>query len=472
MRTGSAAEAWALEEFGDTALGDARRTARLVKMAARAAENPNGKLSRVFSSARELDGAYDFIESEHVSPLAIEEAQGGATARRCVGLAYVRVAVDGSSLRLADHERDKDFGRVGTTKAGARGLKVISALAVDPGGVTLGLLSQVWWARGEARSGSAKIRRKRRAQLPTEQKETRHWIEAIERTTQRLDAVGAHGWFQLDREADAWPILSALRATKHLFTVRSSWDRAVEATGRDKQYLRAHLAEQRPIGSYEIDVPGNAKRTARRARMVMRAAEVTLRLRDRSTSKIHGFDVRVVWVREEGTTPKGEKPLDWLLLTNAPVASFADGREVVLGYASRWRIEDFHRAWKSGVCNVEDTQLRSRAAVIRWATIQAAVAARAERIKLLARGAPERPATDELGEDEIRVLIALKRQQKKRTETVPDGVPTIAQATLWLAELGGYTGKSSGGPPGSTTIGRGLERVLHGAAALRAFGVF
>ena len=43
-----------------------------------------------------------------------------------------------------------------------------------------------------------------------------------------------------------------------------------------------------------------------------------------------------------------------------------------------------------------------------------------------------------------------------------------AQAALWLAELGGYTGKWSGGPPGSTTIGRGLERVLHGVEAVLA----
>jgi len=35
----------------------------------------------------------------------------------------------------------------------------------------------------------------------------------------------------------------------------------------------------------------------------------------------------------------------------------------------------------------------------------------------------------------------------------------LAKATLWLAEIGGYTGKSSGGPPGSTTLARGLAQV-------------
>jgi len=38
----------------------------------------------------------------------------------------------------------------------------------------------------------------------------------------------------------------------------------------------------------------------------------------------------------------------------------------------------------------------------------------------------------------------------------------------WVAEIGGYTGKSSGGPPGSTTIARGLEQVLVVARALAA----
>jgi hypothetical protein len=66
------------------------------------------------------------------------------------------------------------------------------------------------------------------------------------------------------------------------------------------------------------------------------------------------------------------------------------------------------------------------------------------------------------------VLVVLKRRQKKRTESVPDGVPTIAQATRWIADLGGFTGKSSGGPPGSITIGRGLERLRHGVEAVLA----
>ncbi len=280
--------------------------------------------------------------------------------------------------------------------------------------------------------------------------------------------VGTRAWFQIDREGDAWPILTRLDASKHLFTVRSSWDRVLVTTGRDRQYLRAFMARQTAMATYQLEVDSTAHRKARTARMVMRCAEVTLRLRDQKTSEIHALTVRAVWVREHGTTPRGERPLDWLLLTNARIESVTDAQAVVAGYATRWRVEEFHRTWKSGACDVETTQLRSRDAVVRWATILAAVAARVERLKLLARSSPEKPATEELTSDEIRVLLALKYEERKCNEELPDGVTTIAQATQWLADLGGYTGKSSGGPPGSTTIRRGLERVVSGVRVLRA----
>lgn len=470
MQKRSEAEVWAEEQFGSARLGDARRTSRFVRMVARAAENPSGKLSEVFTSPRELDAAYDFVERDQTSVKRLEEAVGRATALECVGPGHVLVAVDGSSANVVDGTGRKGLGRIGTDAAGARGLKVITALAVGAEGVPIGLLGQSWWARPQAPKRSQKQKRSARGRKKPEQKETRYWLETIEDAAARLQDVEALGWFQLDREADAWPTLLSLSQTGHWFTVRSAWDRVLQSTGRDKQYLRAHMAASRAIGSYELDVPASGARRARQAHMVMHAAEVTLRLRDKRTGKLKPLRVRVVWVHEQGTTPAGEKPLDWMLLTNAPIDSVDAIRQVVLGYSMRWRIEEFHKTWKSGACNVELTQLRSRNAIIRWATILAVVAVRIERLKRLARTEPERAASEELTPVEIDVLLALKRRQKKRTESVPDGVPTIGQAVRWLADIGGYTGKSSGGPPGSITIRRGLDRLtmaVEGVLAMR-----
>ncbi|MCV5432461.1 transposase, partial [Escherichia coli] len=51
---------------------------------------------------------------------------------------------------------------------------------------------------------------------------------------------------------------------------------------------------------------------------------------------------------EEINPPKGETPLKWLLLTSEPVESLAQALRVIDIYTHRWRIEEFHKAWKTG----------------------------------------------------------------------------------------------------------------------------
>jgi hypothetical protein len=209
-----------------------------------------------------------------------------------------------------------------------------------------------------------------------------------------------------------------------------------------------------------LDVKARAGRRARKARMVVRVARVALRLRDQKTDRITRLEVNAVWAREEGTTPAGEEPLDWLLFTNRPVETLEDAILVVYGYTQRWRVEEFHRTWKSGECDVESTQLRSFDAFRRWATILAANAIRLERLKKLSRTQPKAPARLELTPLELRALTMLKFGAQ-----VPAAEPTMQDVVSWLAEMGGYTNKYSGKPPGATVLGRGL-RYLRPAARL------
>ena len=155
-------------------------------------------------------------------------------------------------------------------------------------------------------------------------------------------------------------------------------------------------------------------------------------------------------------------------MTSHSIKTVEDLKLVVFSYTQRWRIEELHKTLKSGACRVEETQLQTKDRVIKWATIMVAVASRIERIKRLSRQQPHEPASVELSQHEIRALIKLKRLQKKRTETISDAEPSIEQATRWLAELGGYTGKSSGGPPGSITIRRGLDYIAPVALLIKA----
>jgi hypothetical protein len=356
----SATKVWAREEFGHARLGDERRTSRAVAMAATALARPGGRVSDVFSDDADRQGAYDFLESDAVHAEGLITAMGEACARRCAEHRFVFVPVDGSSLRLIDRYRAKDFGVIGTYQAGARGIWFVDAIAVSPAGVPLGCFAIRRWTRG------APLGRRRSYSMRVSEKETQHWLDAIDDVRSRLQAEASHtrAWFQLDREADGWPKLDHLSSGNNLFTVRAAWNRRVRVA-HGRSYLREVLRRRAPCGSYLLEVSEGRGRTERLACMETRAATVTLDLLDKRTKKRWALKLNAVWTREVDTTPRGEKRLEWLLLTNASIDTPADVELVVHGYAHRWRIEDFHRSWKSGVCDVESTQLRATSHVIK-----------------------------------------------------------------------------------------------------------
>ena len=176
--------------------------------------------------------------------------------------------------------------------------------------------------------------------------------------------------------------------------------------------------------------------------------------------------VNVVEVREVGRPPSGEKPLHWRLLTNHPVVTAGDIDAILAGYANRWKIEELHRVWKSGACRIEQSQLHTAERVIKWAILAVVNAARIERLRMLSRIQPDVAADTEFTAYELRALTLMKRKYAKRTETIPDDIPSMADAVRWLAELGGHAGRPSSGPPGAVTIRRGLDFITPVSIAL------
>ena len=473
---------WAVEEFGHTTLGDPRRTARLVTMAEHLAGHAHGNLTEAFDVDAERQGAYRWLENPEVLQENVADAAGEACARRAAAFPFVFVPIDETSATLTDPLGLKGFGAVGPSNRQARGIHAVSAVAISPEGETLGVFAQRLWMRPPPRPARRRRRSKKESarrlaarqracrMRRTAEKETQHWMDVAEASARRCadQAPETRCWFQLDRGADAAPILIALEGSGQLWTVRSSWNRRVRRASGGSSHLRRELEGHGWVGYVWLDVTAGPHRTARRALLIVRIQQVVLDLRDPRTSRRTPLQVQVVWAQEVGTCPSGETPLDWLLLTNRRVSTFAEAQQVLDGYATRWRIEEVHRTWKRGGCHVESTQLHSEDAVKKWATLLFIVAARVERLKTLARTSPELPASVDLSANEIRALLLLKRKQKKRTEVVPNTMPSIGQAVRWMADLGGYTGKSSGGPPGSVTIGRGLAKVLAAVEVIEA----
>jgi hypothetical protein len=270
-------------------------------------------------------------------------------------------------------------------------------------------------------------------------------------------------WFQMDRGADCLQVLELSSELDLLMTVRATHDRRTDE-GASRLWSTLQCARvlakrkiqvsARPSGWRRKRVKGKrikVRTPARRARLAtveVRATSVAIECTT-NTGRKSTVNINAVFVTEVNQASKDK--LEWLLLTTHPVGTRRDALEVVRGYALRWRIEEFHRLWKTGLCCVEDTQLRSRDAIFKWATILAAVATRAMRITHLARSTPDVSASTEFSRAELNALIAL-RQPKGIDD---DHVPTLAVAVRWIADLGGYTGPWNG-LPGAIVIGRGL----------------
>jgi hypothetical protein len=272
-------------------------------------------------------------------------------------------------------------------------------------------------------------------------------------------APGTRLWSVADRGADCIEFFREVIEQEALMTVRACQNRVVDYKGR-RQKLFSTLRRQPVVGSATLAIPRRQDRPKRSARCeIRRLQDVALRLDGNDW-----FVVNALQIREVSHTPRGQKPVFWILLTTHPLGSLADCNLVIHSYTCRWRVEEFHKAWKTGLCDVESSQLRSYVAIKRWATILAAVATRAERLKRLSREAPDLDARTEFSQDELDAAILYMEIKDRK----PGDTMTLQQAVRLVAMAGGYMGRRGDGPPGSITIRRGLERIVPAAAVLSA----
>jgi hypothetical protein len=471
METLQGEREWASEEFGLADLGDKRRTKRLVQMAARAANQPAGQVTAVFDTSAAREGAFRLLENEDVAPSAIARASHRACARRASGAEYAFVAIDGTSLNLTDRTGEKGLGVIGARSIGARGLQVMTALAISPEGVPLGICGQEYWARKERSK-----RRSKHDRRAVDEKETRYWLSTLQqaRKTFAEETPQTRPWIQLDRGGDAWPVLLEGLKPGELFTVRAAYDRRLLSQDEKRRYLWEELESKAVLSTMLLDVKAlpaaksrqgkvRPARRARKAVIEIRAARVSLDLcLDGRKKRAISPPLFALLALETAKSAGEEAPIEWMLLTSYSITTPADAKQVLFGYSQRWRIEEFHRSWKSGVCNVEHMQLRHTDNMLRWATVLAAVAVRVLRLTYMARHAPWLPATDELTPSEIDAIVIGSKSKKHR----PGTVPPIDEITEMVATIGGYTGKSSGGPPGPLVVARGLLKIESLADAL------
>lgn len=449
---------WAKETFSRAELGDQRLTARAVTIAESVARHPGGTVTSTMKTSAEKEGAYRFIENERVDPSALEEAVGTKAALACDNEEIVFVAMDQTDLTFRDRKGVRGLGPDGANATKTlRSTQVMSALAMTVAGVPLGVLDQQFWLRSDEKAPDWKEDTR-----PVEERESWWWIVGMRSSLEqaRTHAPGTKPWFICDRGADSAQFLREVVTQDVLVTLRACQNRVIERNGKHHK-LFSTLRRQPVLGKVKVTIPATAARVQRRATFEIRVLpDVRIRLGRRNEWAVFG----ALQLREISPVPSREEPVCWRLLTSHQLKTRQDALLVIHSYTCRWRVEEFHKAWKSGVCDVEASQLRSYDAIRRWAIILAAVAARAERLKRLSRESPDVDALTEFSQDELDAAIYYMEPKQWQ----PGDAMTLQEAVRLVAMAGGYMGRKGDGPPGSITIRRGLERVLPAAAVLRA----
>lgn len=446
---------WVHREFGGARLGDRRLAARLLDLGTAFFARPQANIPQACGSTAAAKAAYRFFDNERVTMDALLEPHHQATIARMRHEPVVLVAQDTTSLCYTTRPGMTGIGPIGNTANGPQGIEVHSAQAFTPGGLPLGVLDIAAWKRDPADFGKAKDRNNK----PIEDKESNKWLRALDPIAEAAARCPNTRVVTLaDREADIYEYLLDAR--------RRGLDTVVRAKQKNRRLdgevekLWPHMLARPKAGEIALTVPRHGKQPARAATLSVRFATVTL-LPPQNKNHLPPVPMAIVLTREEAPPPDVKEPLEWLLLSTAPVASLTDAVERVQWYTCRWAIEVFHRILKSG-CQIEDRQLGTAGRLEACLAIDAVVAWRIHHLTYLGRATPDLPCDTVFEDDQWKGVVVLRTQKPP-----PAKPPTLREMIRMIAALGGFLGRQSDGEPGTETLWRGLQRMDDIAATFR-----
>jgi hypothetical protein len=313
----------------------------------------------------------------------------------------------------------------------------------------LGLADQQYYTRKPIPEGEGGDNSKQRQHR---ERESRLWLESGKHLG---SAPEGSTWVRVcDRGADIYEFLRACLERGHGFVVRASQDRALAAGGR----LFATVRAAKPMGCFALERRARRSHPARTAQLLTTAMPVVLKSPQRPGAsqgrllEVPCYAVRV-W---EPDPPAGEEALEWVLLVDRPLNAFEEVLEAVLQYASRWVVEDFHKALKTGL-GAERLQLEDAHRLFAAISIMSVVALRLIDLRERLRVHPDAPAM-EAGLDDFELKV-LALYLKRRLSTVRD-------VALAIGRLGGHMNRKADGLPGLITLWLGmieLQALVAGA---------
>jgi Transposase DNA-binding len=465
---------WAEAQFAGAKLTDIRRVARVKKIAEAMAVNPGRSIPQLCRSPYAVKATYNLFKHIEATP---ENIQAGhrALARDAMRQPGVYLLVeDTTELSWSGKQAIAGLGPIGNSAVGLQGFFLHTVLSVrwpDTSQDTskrqpvevIGLGDQQYYVRTPCRqpreSSQERLKRARASQV---------WPQSSHRVGRAPDGVR---WVRVaDREADIYEYLVSCQALGHGFVIRAAKDRALSHPETGKRAGRLFTATRNaiPLGEFTLELRQRPQHPARTAHLCVSATAVTLSAPWRpgyGRSRNAPIPCTAVRVWEVAAPDIADK-LEWILLCDADVVDFAQARECALQYSTRWIIEEYHKALKTGL-GAERLQLESVERLFAAVAIMSVVALRLIELRERLRRYPEAEAAQAgFSPLELEVL----RQKSGRT------LRTVREVALAIGRLGGHLNRTRDGLPGWQTLWHGMN-TLHAlvegvliAQRLRSFG--
>ena len=457
---------WAEQHFGEVELGDVRRNQRAVTIATAMATKPDRSIPQMFLNPSEIKAAYQFFRHPEATPEQLQQAHSEVVREQLHQPGHYLLLEDTSEMSWSGHPPIAGLGPIGSGASGLQGFHLHSMLAVRwecevppdaarwpgrPSLEILGLPVQHYHVRPPRPTGAPP---QNHAPRPPARPREGQWWEQAGVALGPAPEDEAVTWTRVcDRGADIYELLVSCQELNHRFVIRAAQDRCLtkadgqEVTGK----LFATARAQTALGAYDLALRARPGQAARTAQLQVSAVTVWLRAPPRPGRGAGALPpVRTTVVRVwEAAPPPGVTALEWILLTDWPVENYAQALAVALVYATRWLIEEFHKALKTGN-QAEALQLETATGLFAAIAIKSVVALRLldlrERVRLL----PEAPAAAAgLDDLELTVLRTVLRRP----------LTTVRAVALAIGRLGGHMNRTADGMPGWLTLLRGMTKL-------------
>jgi len=458
------ASVWVQSEFTGIDLGDERLNRRFKRIVTRLAKHCGKTLASSFNQWKEIKASYRFFANPKVKESEMLAPHIEQTVSRIKAHDTVLLLQDTTYLDYNNRPKTQGLDLTFRSKlaTASEGLLLHNTLAVTDEGIPLGLLDQTFIDRksfhGHNHDEARKIRHCNR---PIEEKESIRWINVV-RKCHRFDFGQTKTIHVADRECDLYEFFRDATDLGEQVLVRASQNRSINKRFRRETpsiLLFDHLKAKRAQGKVTVTIQVNGKKKYRKAELSIVYQAITMPPPPNKTLKKDGPNLPMVPLYAimaiERRPPKSQTGIFWVLLTNMEIQSLDQAIEKVHWYSRRWNIEVFHKVLKSG-CGVENAQLRHADRLKKYIVLKSIVAWRLFWFTRVREHNKDECCSTVLSKDEWSILY----RKANKTKSLPCKPPTVGEAFIWIAKLGGYIGRTTDPPPGMISLWRGWQRLM------------